>query len=104
MSFPKPHLFPTSDQSFSIRAKALGHPARLQILRKLNDMDGLYFHELAEYLPLGNSAVSDHLRILRQADFISVVEEGRYNYYTLNRTHLPEILTQFRSFSASLVA
>lgn len=79
-----------SDQAISLRSKALGHPARLNILRQLADGQARCLSELAPGIPLSQATISGHLRILRNAGFIWVEERGLYNYYALNRVGVEE--------------
>ena len=88
MAFLKGHIFPPTDQILSRRAKALGHPARVQILKFIALKRGAYLFEMRRMVKLSRPAVSGHLRILREANLIEVEVQGRYNYYTLNKKQL----------------
>jgi ArsR family transcriptional regulator, arsenate/arsenite/antimonite-responsive transcriptional repressor len=59
-----------SDERLAALAKALGHPARVRILRLLSVRDTCVTRELAPELELAASTVSEHLRILREAGLI----------------------------------
>jgi len=88
MAFPKPELFAAEDQELSRYARALGHPARIYILREIERCAVLSAGEIEARVPLSQSAVSDHLRILRLTGFIQVECQGRYNLYSLNLSAL----------------
>jgi ArsR family transcriptional regulator, arsenate/arsenite/antimonite-responsive transcriptional repressor len=62
---------PTDDDLAGL-AKALGHPARLRILRLLAERNTCIAREVVDELPLAQSTVSEHLRILRDAGLIQV--------------------------------
>lgn len=51
-------------------AKALGHPARLRILRLLARTPGCIGGDIVEAVGLAQSTVSEHLRILKDAGVI----------------------------------
>lgn len=51
-------------------AKALGHPARLRILRLLASTPGCIGGDIVDAVGLAQSTVSEHLRILRDAGLI----------------------------------
>ncbi|MCA9535660.1 MAG: winged helix-turn-helix transcriptional regulator [Myxococcales bacterium] len=51
-------------------AKALGHPARVSILRTLLQRDTCVAGELGDALPLAQSTVSQHLKQLKEAGLI----------------------------------
>ncbi|HDZ3731842.1 TPA: winged helix-turn-helix transcriptional regulator [Vibrio harveyi] len=62
------------EQALAAQAKALSHPARLRILHILHTLDtmgGCLNSDLVSELGLAQSTVSEHLRILKQAGFIS---------------------------------
>lgn len=56
-------------------AKALGHPARIIILKHLSNQSCCYTGELLEVLPLAQSTISQHLKELKEAGLI----EGEVN-------------------------
>ena len=81
---------PQADEELAVLAKAIGHPARVRILRILSQKEAKVCSQIAGKLPLAQSTVSEHLRILRQADLIRSREDGPragycINYETLRR-------------------
>ena len=64
------------------RFKALGEPARLQILDALRDGE-LTVTELVEATEFGQANVSKHLGLLHQFGFVTRRKEGLYVYYRL---------------------
>ncbi len=66
---PKPDHSDT-DAQMSVVAKALGHPARLKILRLLARTPGCIGGEIVDAVGLAQSTVSEHLRILKAAGVI----------------------------------
>jgi ArsR family transcriptional regulator len=73
---------PTVDEErLAVLAKALGHPARVRILRLLGARATCVTGELAPELGLAASTVSEHLRILREAGLIETESaDGRPCY------------------------
>lgn len=51
-------------------AKALGHPARIAILRFLASQDSCFFGDIHEVLPIAKATVSQHLNELKDAGLI----------------------------------
>lgn len=51
-------------------AKALGHPARIIILKHLSNQSCCYTGDLLDVLPLAQSTVSQHLKELKEAGLI----------------------------------
>ncbi|HET7225973.1 MAG TPA: metalloregulator ArsR/SmtB family transcription factor [Candidatus Eisenbacteria bacterium] len=58
------------DRALAKLARALGHPARVAILRRLLVHGACVCGAIVEELPLAQATVSQHLKVLRQAGFI----------------------------------
>ena len=65
--------------------KALGHPARLQIVHHLLRTDECICGDIVQRLPLAQSTVSQHLKVLKQAGLIQGRLSGPKTCYCLNR-------------------
>jgi ArsR family transcriptional regulator len=74
-------------------AHALGHPARVAIIRLLKERETCICGEIVEVLPLAQSTVSQHLKVLKDAGWIQGEVDGPRMCYCLN----PETLKTFRS-------
>src|SRR5213596_2410417 len=61
---------PEADAELAEYAKALGHPARVQILRILVRKDACICGEIVDELPLAQSTVSQHLKVLKACGLI----------------------------------
>ncbi len=72
-----------SDHDLARLAKALGHPARVRIVRILHQRKTCICGELVGQLPLAQSTVSQHLKILRQAGMIEATNDGPRVCYRL---------------------
>jgi len=86
------------DDRLAELAKALGHPARLRILRLLLATPGCIGGDIVEAVGLAQSTVSEHLRILKAAGIISGEIDGPRVCYALS----PDALTPLTNFIASL--
>ncbi len=73
-SSPEPDLRPiegdAADEELAALAKALGHPARVQILRLLAHREACVCGEIVDELTLAQSTVSQHLKTLKDAGLI----------------------------------
>jgi len=76
------------DDKLAAMAKALGHPTRVKILRLLAARSACVTGDLVAELPLAQSTVSEHLRILREAGLIQGEIEGPRTSYCVNRVGL----------------
>ena len=64
------------DQLLATLAKALGHPARVQIVRFLLAKDSCMCGDIVEHLPLAQSTVSQHLKMLKESGLIRGTIDG----------------------------
>lgn len=66
--------------------KALSHPVRVYIIKKLAGMHSCcYSGDLVEDIPVGRSTLSQHLKELKYAGLIQGETEPPYIKYCLNR-------------------
>jgi len=68
--------------------KAMGHPARMDIIDYFAECRPHTVGEIADYLGLAQSTVSEHLRILRSADILRTEQDGPRTWHCLNRVVL----------------
>jgi ArsR family transcriptional regulator len=99
--------FDPSDILLANRIKALAHPARLAILRALMrpERSGVcYCGDIVRDLPLAQSTVSQHLKVLREAGLIQGEIDGPRSCYCLNRETLSALTEALDRFGGSLAA
>ncbi|MBX7105916.1 MAG: metalloregulator ArsR/SmtB family transcription factor [Gemmataceae bacterium] len=72
------------DASLAGLAWALAHPARVRILRILIARKACVCGELVDQLPLAQSTVSQHLKILKDAGLVQGEIEGPRTCYGVN--------------------
>ncbi len=85
---PAPKVAAPDDETLAAMAKALGHPARVKILRVLDAHQACVTGDVVAQLTLAQSTVSEHLRILRQAGLIQGEIEGPRTRYCVSPTGL----------------
>src|SRR5512143_3458944 len=61
---------PEADVELATLAKALGHPARVKILRLLACRTACVCGDIVDELPLAQATVSQHLKVLKDAGLI----------------------------------
>jgi len=76
------------DDTLAAMAKALGHPVRVRIVRLLAERQACVTGDLVAELPLAQSTISEHLRILREAGLIQGEIEGPRTSYCVNHAAL----------------
>ncbi len=76
------------EHEVALLAKALGHPARVRIMRLLLARDACYCGQLVDELGLAQATVSQHLKILKDAGFVVGEIEGLRTCYCAGRDRL----------------
>ena len=79
------------DHELALTCKALAHPVRIRILRLLRQADRCICGEIVEMLPLAQSTVSQHLKILKGAGLIVGAIEGPRTCYCLDKKKLVQL-------------
>jgi DNA-binding transcriptional ArsR family regulator len=87
-----------ADEELAALAKAIGHPARVKILRILAGRDGCVCGELVDELPLAQSTVSQHLKVLKDVGLIRGEVDGPRVCYCLE----PRALRRLRALVGAL--
>lgn len=93
---------PTITRSAAI-AKALGHPARIAILKLLAKQNTCFCGDITEILPLAQSTVSQHLKALKSAGLITGEIEGVRTCYCLNPDGIKELKQLLSELSDELL-
>jgi ArsR family transcriptional regulator, arsenate/arsenite/antimonite-responsive transcriptional repressor len=72
-----------ADHDLADLARALGHPARVQILRLLARRSSCICGDIVDELPLAQSTVSQHLKVLKDAGLVRGEVDGPRVCYCL---------------------
>ncbi len=80
---PGPLKGPEADEDLAKLAKALAHPARVQIVRLLLRRTACVCGAIVDELPLAQSTVSQHLKVLKEAGLIRGEIDGPRVCYCL---------------------
>ena len=75
-------------EELAFLCKALAHPARIKILRHLLHEDRCICGRIVEVLPLAQSTVSQHLKILKESGLVQGEIEGPSTCYCVNKKRL----------------
>jgi len=87
-----------ADEELAALAKALGHPARVQIMRLLVRRDACICGDIVDELPLAQSTVSQHLKVLKEAGLVKGEIDGPRVCYCVE----PRALRRLKSLVGSL--
>ena len=88
------------EETIAALAKALAHPARIRILRLLQDTPGCIGGTIVDAVGLAQSTVSEHLRILKAAGVIHGEIDGPRICYALH----PNAVAPLAAFLSGLSA
>ena len=84
-------------ESLSEVFKALSDPTRLRLVRLLYEHEGeLCVNALANRLDVSQSAVSQHLRVLKQTRLVKSKRNGSSVHYSLDQDRLKQHKTMLR--------
>jgi ArsR family transcriptional regulator len=81
---------PKADE-FAKLAWAIAHPARVQIVRLLISREACVCGEIVDCLPLAQSTVSQHLKILKESGLIQGEVDGPKVCYCINPKQLERL-------------
>jgi len=99
---PEPDLRPVegleADEDLAALAKALGHPARVQIMRLLVRRQACICGDIVDELPLAQSTVSQHLKVLKEAGLVKGEIDGPRVCYCVE----PRTLRRLKALIGSL--
>lgn len=82
----RPVQGPEADRELAALAKALGHPARVRIVRLLARQETCVCGAIVDEVGLAQSTVSQHLKVLKEAGLIQGEIDGPRVCYCLNPT------------------
>ena len=86
------------DRRLAALAKALAHPVRVAILRRLIERGECVCGEIVSALPLAQATVSQHLKVLKDAGFVQGEIDGPRVCYCAD----PATLQRFKKIVSEL--
>lgn len=93
----------TAADAFASRLRALAHPARLAVLATLAQQDCCICGEIVRGLPLAQSTVSQHLKVLSEAGLIRSRAEGQRTSYCIDRAAIVALRAEIDALFAALL-
>lgn len=92
-------LFSKKEKRIAALAKALGHPARVAILKYLLKKNACVCGDLVDVLPLAQSTVSQHLKELKKVGIIHGEIEGTSICYCID----PKVWVEMKGLFNGLI-
>ena len=88
----------TTDTELALTSKALGHPARIAIMRLLIARGECVCGAIVDELPLAQATVSQHLKVLKDAGLVQGEIDGPRVCYCVN----PAAVRRFKDLIGGL--
>jgi ArsR family transcriptional regulator, arsenate/arsenite/antimonite-responsive transcriptional repressor len=93
------------DDDLALVLRAMGHPVRLNILRILSQAQNqCCCADVLQHLPLAQSTVSQHIKVLMDAGLIERSPVGTRNCYTVRSQRVAQLQTAFQSLAGVIAA
>lgn len=94
------------DSDLAVALRALGHPVRLNILRILAEKcdSECCCADVTGCLPLAQSTVSQHIKVLLEAGLISRQSNGTRNRYRLNTARIQALKAAHMTYLSNLAS
>lgn len=78
------------------KLKALAHETRVLIVVKLSDVESKCVCNLQEELKMSQSNLSQHLKILKEADILNSEKIGGWVHYSLKNKEITKLLNYLK--------
>jgi len=95
---------PPDPDHLAAQLRALGHPARLKVLATLAQRDRCVCGEIVADLPLAQSTVSQHIKVLLEAGLVRGSLEGPRSCYCIDHDALAALRATLDTLFARLQA
>jgi len=102
MAYSKKDQFDLAGRRVADFAKALAHPARLAILKRLAEENSCVCGQIADAIPLAQSTVSQHLKALKEAGLIQGEINGPKSCYCINDDAFKQLAQLMSDFLQSI--
>ena len=89
---------PAADERLAALAKAVAHPLRVRIVRILAQRESCVCGQLVDELPVAQSTVSQHLKVLKEAGLVRGEIDGPRVCYCID----PEAIQELRTLVGQL--
>jgi len=103
MGTSKTDYFSDQQNKISIIIKALGHPARVAIIDHILKVNACIGNDILEEIPLAQPTISQHLKVLRDANLIKGTIEGNAICYCINESTFELLADYFKNIAIKVV-
>jgi predicted transcriptional regulator len=103
MKFRNKSKYTQEDVNIARLARAMGHPARIAILKQLSSSGSCCFNEIAKELPLAESTVSQHLSELKRVGLIKGSSFHPKTNYSISTGEWKAARKSFKEFTRIMI-
>ena len=72
--------------------KTIGHPIRVEIIRKIYENEILSVSEIQDLLGVSQPVISLHLGVLKKRGIINSLKKGRQSLYFIQKKSVPQVI------------
>ncbi|KQB41216.1 ArsR/SmtB family transcription factor [Flavobacterium aquidurense] len=102
MGITKHLYFDKETKTIGKICKALGHPARIEIMTLLWKRNNRTCGEIVELMPLAQSTISKHLLELKKANLVNIVNEGKKIIYSVEVSNIETLKKYLSSYLSTI--
>lgn len=102
MGTTKTKGFTDRQSEIALIAKALGHPARVAIIDLLLEINACIGNDILDRIPLAQPTISQHLKILKDANLIKGTIDGNKVCYCINETSFEVLSAYFKNIAENV--
>lgn len=103
MGTTKTEHFTEKQSEIAIIAKAMGHPARVAIIDLLLKVNACIGNDILEKIPLAQPTISQHLKVLKDANLIKGTIEGNTVFYCINESTFELLSKYFGNIASNVI-
>lgn len=83
-------------------AKAMSHPARLQIMQHLAQNHSCTTADICKTIPLSRTTIAQHMQELKTCKFVKTHQEGNKVFYLINKKQIKKCRKKFKKYFEEL--
>jgi ArsR family transcriptional regulator len=71
--------------------RAIAHPVRMEIVKFIAEKGSTNVNKIYNTINLEQTITSQHLRVLRNAELVDTNRDGKFIYYTVNKSKIAQV-------------
>lgn len=103
MGITKTRHFSDQQNQFALILKALGHPARIAIIDHLLKVNACIGNDILGEIPLAQPTISQHLKVLKEANLIKGTIEGNAIHYCIDKSTFQSLDSYIKNIAVNTI-